>query len=149
MDFEVILLFLAFIWGCGVLGLAYYYMVHILTKKIEIKEKEVQNSTYDLFMKVDPKQADEALDDYIEKVLNDYVLDNIISKDVQYVKKADIHKMVKEITKTIVRDMSELYVFYCKLLSGIGSEDDLINFIFKKVSEHVLIFVTDFNKPKD
>ena len=149
MDFEFTLLILAFIWGCGVLGLVYYYMVHILTKRLYIKEKELQNNTYDLFMKVDVKQAEEALDEYIEKMLNEYVLDNIITKNIQYIKKADIHKMVKEITKSIVRDMSELYVFYCKLLSGIGSEDDLINFIFKKVSEHVLIFVTDFNKPKD
>lgn len=149
MDFEIILLILVFLLGSGILGLAYFYMTNILFKRLEIQEKEVQNTTYDLFMKVDPKQADEALDSYIEKILDDYILDNIVAKDIQYVKKADIHKMVKDITKIIVTNISELYVFYCKLLSGIQTEDDLINFVFKKVSEHVLVFVTEFNKPKD
>lgn len=147
MVFKSLLLFIGIIWGTGILGALYYYLWKISDRKLKIKEKEIQNDTYNIFMKLDPKLAETAIDDLIQSKLDDYVVTNIIANDIQYMKKQHVEDMVKTLTKNLVLNMSEVYVFYCKIITNIDTDDDFIRFIHKKVKDHTLIFVTEFNKP--
>jgi hypothetical protein len=56
--------------------------------------------------------------------------------------------MVKKLTKTIMLELSELYIFYIKIQRDISDEMDILKYINKKVKEHVLEFVTEYNKER-
>lgn len=129
-------------------GAVYYYLIIIIDKKNKLKEMEIKNNQYSLFVNLDPKLIEEEIDNLIDKYINIYYINYMIPNNIDYLRKDYIEKMVKELTKQIIMDISELYVFYIKCLVSIKSDQDLLTYIHKKVKEHVLTFVTDYNKPK-
>lgn len=129
-------------------GAVYYYLIIIIDKKNKLKEMEIKNNQYSLFSNLEPKLIEEEIDNLIDKYINIYYINYMIPNNIDYLRKDYIEKMVKELTKQIIMDISELYVFYIKCLVSIKSDQDLLTYIHKKVKEHVLTFVTDYNKPK-
>lgn len=129
-------------------GAVYYYLIIIIDKKNKLKEMEIKNNQYSLFSNLEPKLIEEEIDNLIDKYINIYYINYMIPNNIDYLRKDYIEKMVKELTKQIIMDISELYVFYIKCLTSIKSDQDLLTYIHKKVKEHVLTFVTDYNKPK-
>ena len=129
-------------------GAVYYYLIIIIDKKNKLKEMEIKNNQYSLFSNLEPKLIEEEIDNLIDKYINIYYINYMIPNNIDYLRKDYIEKMVKELTKQIIMDISELYIFYIKCLVSIKSDQDLLTYIHKKVKEHVLTFVTDYNKPK-
>ena len=130
------------------------YLICNLVKEISEKRNnqktlELENKKIELFMQMDPKMAESEIDELVKKYLNDYIIKNFLISNIDYIKKNEIDKMVKELDRNIVREISELYIFYIKILTNITDEEDLIKYIDKKVKEHVLEFVTEFNRPKE
>lgn len=117
-----------------------------LEKRNEIEEKAVTLDQFELFMQIDVELIEKEIDKMIIKYVNDYSLKKFILQNVDYIRKPDINIMRKEIKMTITLEISELYIFYIKMLTSINNDEDLLKYIDKKVDEHVLLFVTDYNK---
>lgn len=126
----------------------FYYLIAVVNKRNKLKEMEIKNTQYELFTKLDPSLIEEEIDKLINKYINNYYINYMIPNNIDYLKKDAIEKMIKELTKQVMLDLSELYLFYIKTLTNIKSDEDLLMFVHKKIKEHVLIFVTDYNKPK-
>lgn len=126
----------------------FYYLIAVVNRRNKLKEMEIKNTQYELFTKLDPSLIEEEIDKLINKYINNYYINYMIPNNIDYLKKDAIEKMIKELTKQVMLDLSELYLFYIKTLTNIKSDEDLLMFVHKKIKEHVLIFVTDYNKPK-
>lgn len=113
---------------------------------LKVKQMKNENKKMELFMAMDSKLAEQEVDEYIKKHVNEYVLENFIVKKIEYIKKPDIELMVKKLDREIMLHISELYVFYIKVVYNINDENDLLVYIDKKVKEHVLDLVTQYNK---
>lgn len=120
-----------------------------LNQKQKIKTEEVKNNQYNLFMQIDAELVEGEIDKLIKKYLNEYVLYEIIMNNIDYVRKDKVEEMIRYLDKKIMIEISELYIFYIKLLRNINNDEDLLEYVNKKVKEHVLNFVTDFNSPKE
>ena len=119
-----------------------------LEKRNEIRLLEIQNQKIDLMMKLDPNTAEDEIDKLVKKYINEYVLNNFIVNNVNYIQREEIEIMIKQLDKKIILELSELYIFYIKLIREVSNETDIIKYINNKVKEHVLIFVTEFNKDR-
>lgn len=110
-----------------------------------IKEENIKNK---LFMEFDPKIASNELTEFIDDYINDYILKKFIINNIQFIPKNDIEKMIKELDSKVVVELPELYLFYIKMMINVSTDEDLIIFIHKRISDRVLMIVTEFNKPK-
>ena len=129
-------------------GVCIYFVNKTINAFIDINRRKTMNKQYELFMDVDIEKTEEMIDKLIRKHLEEYVLKEIIVQQIEYINKDQVKTMVKEIDKSILISLSDLYIFYIKLLTKIESEDDVVRYIHHKTNEHVLNFVTDFNKTK-
>ena len=120
-----------------------------LNQKQKIKTEEIKNNQYNLFMQIDAELVEGEIDKLIKKYLNEYVLYEIIMNNIDYVRKDKVEEMIRYLDKKIMIEIYELYIFYIKLLRNINNDEDLLEYVNKKVKEHVLNFVTDFNSPKE
>lgn len=118
----------------------------VLNRKYDLKAIELENEKISNFMKMDPKVAEDEIDTFISKYIDEYVLKNFIINKITYIKEQQANEMIRYVEKRVLVDLSELYVFYIKILVTINDENDLITYIDKKVKDHVLIKLTDFNK---
>ena len=152
MDSNIIFYGLIYFSILGFLWIIRYIINKIflyLDRKNELKELEIKNNQFNLYLSMDPKLAEEEIDNLVEKYLDEYVLNKILINNIDFIRKDQIEEMVKCLDKNIMLEISELYIFYIKTLVNIKDQDDLLKYINKKVKEHVLTFVTQFNKPKN
>lgn len=115
----------------------------------ELKRKEIENAKMDLMMKLDPNLAEEEINKYIKGYLDQYMLSHFIINKIQYIKANEIEKMIRDLDKEIIIDISELYISYIKILINVNDDQDIIRFINKKVKENVLAVVTEYNRPTE
>ena len=118
-------------------------------KKYTIKEKETENERMKLLMKVNPQATRDEIESFIQRYLGEYTLYNFVAPKKVYITKDDGELAIKEITKRIMLNISETYVFYFKLLYFIDNEDDLLKKINELVTENMLSYMVEFNKPKE
>ena len=144
----VIMLFVIFI-GLGVAASLIRDIFEYLNKKIEVKNKELENAKYSMMLSLKPKEAQEAIEQYVERYFGKYTLLHFAAPDVNYIKKEDADECIREVTKTIMLEISETYIFYFKILYNIENEDDLLKKINELVTEYMLSYLVEFNKPKE
>lgn len=118
-----------------------------LEKRNEIEYINIKNQQYSLFMQMDANAMEQEIDIMIQKYIKKYVLYNITAQNIIYVKNDQAEEMIREVCKVVDNNISELYIFYIKCLVSINDDKDLLNYIHNKVKEHVLDFLTEFNKP--
>jgi len=123
------------------------FIMYIKSMK-EIKNKELDIKRFELYKNISPNDTEKLVDDYISNKLNKYATTKIIAKGIDYIKEEEADKMVKDISSDVIISMSDLYIFYIKLLANISNEDDLIKYIYDKVSDACILFIMDFNTPK-
>ena len=75
-------------------------------------------------------------------------LTQIVILPIPQVELEEVDNMIKSVTKECIIEASDLYLFYIRLLCTINTDDDLLNFIFQRVSDRALDIVTNFNKAK-
>ena len=149
MDFRFIV--------CGIEGIFLivflFYFANIISNYLTIKNKlralEIDNKKYELFMNIDTKATEDEINSLIENYLNRYVLENFIINGEDFIRKDDIEIMIRELDKQIIVELSDLYIFYIKILIDVKNEDDIIAYIHRKTKDIVLNFVTEFNKEKE
>lgn len=149
MDFNFILIITNMIVIYVIIILLLFMIIKpYLQKRNEIRFMEVQNEKMNLMMKLDPAAAEEEFDKLVKKYLNEYVLNKFIVNDVEYIRREEIETMVKDLDKIIMIELSELYIFYIRVQREVSNETDILKYVNKKVKEHVLEFVTEFNKSR-
>ena len=116
-----------------------------LNKKNQIRELEAKNKNYELLASIDIDNVSSKIDTYIEERVKRYILFNFISKKIIYIKEEESEKMCKRITELVCIELSELYLFYVRLLVNIKSDEDLIKFVNTKVKMIVAENVSNYN----
>ena len=149
MDINLILELIKLLALVGLYVSLYIIIKSNLEKRNNLKYMELENRKFELYSQIDPKSVETEIDQFIEKYMDEYILKKYIVKYIDYIKKDEIEKMIRDLDTVICLEISDLYVYYIKLLTSIKDEDDLIRYIDRKVKEHVLGFVTQFNKPKE
>lgn len=146
---EAIILILSLILGIMIVGVFIYGLVFIvkpyINEKNRIREIESKNKTYELFASIDPEAVQKELDTYFERYVNRYITYKFIANKVIYIKQDDIEKMVSDTTKLIMIEISELYIYYIKLLRSIDNNEDLIQYIYSRVSTITIDTVANYN----
>ena len=116
-----------------------------LSELKSIKNKELENDKLKLYSTIDPKVVREELNDLIRQYVARYMTKNILVNQVTFIKNDQVDKMVKDIIKDVVINMSDLYLSYCKLLYNISNQEDLTEVIYFLTVDIVLDTVTNFN----
>lgn len=146
---EAIILILSLILGIIIACIFGYGLVFIIKpymdEKNRIREIESKNKTYELFASIDPEAVQKELDTYFERYVNRYITYKFIANKVIYIKQDDIEKMVSDTTKLIMIEISELYIYYIKLLRSIDNNEDLIQYIYSRVSTITIDTVANYN----
>ena len=146
---EAIILILSLILGIVIACIFGYGLVFIvkpyMNEKNRIREIESKNKTYELFASIDPEAVQKELDTYFERYVNRYITYKFIANKVIYIKQDDIEKMVSDTTKLIMIEISELYIYYIKLLRAIDNNEDLIQYIYSRVSTITIDTVANYN----
>lgn len=146
---EAIILILSLILGIMIACIFGYGLVFIIkpymNEKNRIREIESKNKTYELFASIDPEAVQKELDTYFERYVNRYITYKFIANKVIYIKQDDIEKMVSDTTKLIMIEISELYIYYIKLLRAIDNNEDLIQYIYSRVSTITIDTVANYN----
>lgn len=133
----------------GSIFLIYRFIIKsILDKYFDLKNKENKNELCRLYSVINPEEVRKELNDYIHQYTLIYVLYHFTVNKIEYIKQDDVDKMVKEITITINVEISELYIFYFRLLYDIQDDDSLTSHIHDLVKDDVMAFVKDFNAPR-
>ena len=146
---EAIILILSLILGIMIACIFGYGLVFIIkpymNEKNRIREIESKNKTYELFASIDPEAVQKELDTYFERYVNRYITYKFIANKVIYIKQDDIEKMVSDTTKLIMIEISDLYIYYIKLLRSIDNNEDLIQYIYSRVSTITIDTVANYN----
>ena len=146
---EAIILILSLILGIIIACIFGYGLVFIIkpymNEKNRIREIESKNKTYELFASIDPEAVQKELDTYFERYVNRYITYKFIANKVIYIKQDDIEKMISDTTKLIMIEISELYIYYIKLLRSIDNNEDLIQYIYSRVSTITIDTVANYN----
>ena len=116
-----------------------------LTELNKIRYMEAKNEEYRLFVDISPELITKSLDDYFEEYVKRYIVYRFVSNKIMYINKEETELMVKNITKNIALNISELYIFYIKTIHAINSDDDLIRFINDKVKNICVEEIMQFN----
>ena len=146
---EAIILILSLILGIMIVTIFGYGLIFIIkpyiNEKNRIREIESKNKTYELFASIDTEAVQKELDTYFERYVNRYITYKFIANKVIYIKQDDIEKMVSDTTKLIMIEISELYIYYIKLLRSIDNNEDLIQYIYSRVSTITIDTVANYN----
>lgn len=117
-----------------------------IKRRSEIKNKEVENKKFELFLSTSPEKINEELDKYFERYINRYIAFKFISKKATFINQDDTETMILDLTKLVAIEMSEIYVFYMKNIYAINNEEDLLRCIKNRITSLVVESVSSFNK---
>ena len=131
------------------LGVITYFANKLITRKYNQRDFELELEKYKFFGSVDTKKVQEEIDNLINKYFAYYVLYNIEAPGKKYIKEDEINQGIKDITKNIILEMSELYSFYFRMLYDIESEEQLTAKIHEMVTDTMIAYSADYNRPKE
>ncbi len=146
MDIKIIVFAICYLLTLGFIYLIIrYYIKPYLDRKNDIKEKQIKNEKYELFKTIDPDVMRESLDKYFESYVNRYITYKFIAKKEMYIKSEEVETMVRDITKLVYMQISELYVFYINMTQAITTDEDLVAYIHAKVENTCIEAVSNYN----
>lgn len=122
-----------------------YITKKYLIPKNEIENMKLKNEKYNLFSRLSIPDIDNQIRSYITDYLQRYIAYKFISKKIEYIRDEDVETMIKDITKLIYIEISELYIFYIKMVYTINEDEDLLKYINSKVKEISIELVTNYN----
>lgn len=127
----------------------FIYFIRILDKcisrKNELKEMEIKNKKFELFANISTEAVQQELDKYFERYINKYITYKFISRKIIYIKQDEIETMIKDISKLIYIEISELYIYYIKLVINIENNEDLLKYIHSRVTTLSIDIASSFN----
>ena len=112
---------------------------------ISNEDKKITNDLYRLYLDVNPKDCREKIDDLIDFYMTEYVIYHFDQNDL-YIRSDQTEEMIKAITETTYINLSDLYVFYMKMIINIKSEEDILGYINNRVKTRTLLYISEVNK---
>ena len=106
----VILILSFFVWS------TIYITKHYLEPKNKLEEMKIKNDKYNLFSTLSIEAINQYLDEYFERYIQNYISMKFLVRKITYIKEEDCETMVRDITKVIALEISELYIFYIKMI---------------------------------
>lgn len=121
--------------------------------KIALASPQFQLEKDKFYTSLDLKKINDAVDEYIKSNLELYMLNSGLSTQPNlYLSDNDIKKIIKEVTKEVIDNMSDVYRSYISLLHRVDDMEDFdfgtIVFIRNKVRDQVILLAKDINSPK-
>lgn len=145
MKYIILLSIIILLLALGLLIL-YFKIIPIQKKKLEISERETKNELYNMYIRIDPESVQKNIDNLIDEKINEYVLYRIRTREAQHISSKDSENIVSTVTESIYIELSELYLFYIKLLVNIETDEDLLTYINSRVKYRSILFISENNK---
>ena len=120
-----------------------------LSEMREIKDREVKNKKYELFDSIDIEAVVKAVDNLIQSNIDTYIAYKFLANNVIYIRSEDEEEMIRNVTKTTVIELSELYIHYISLLYAIQDTEQLTQVVYKIVKNKCIRIVSDYNQVGD
>ena len=137
MNGDIYITILLAVWSFIILVLIrQLILLPILKYKENIKNKELKIEESKLYSNIDINEVNALLDKYFDDRVKSYMLNNFIKNKVSYVNAEQKRAMVRDLTKSTILDISELYIYYIKLLHNLNTDDDLTSFIYVMISKY-------------
>lgn len=137
MNGDIYITILLAIWSFIILVLIrQLILLPILRYKENIKNKELKIEESKLYSEIDINEVNALLDKYFDDRAKSYILNNFIKNKISYVNAEQKRAMVRDLTKSTILDISELYIYYIKLLHNLNTDDDLTSFIYVMISKY-------------
>lgn len=127
------------------LGICTWQGIKYLNEKNRIRDLEVKNEKYNLFTSISPEIVNSSINEYINTYIQKYITFKFIINKQIYIKDEECAIMVKDVTKLVYMDISELYIFYIKIITNIENDDDLLKFLNRRVKELSIEAISNFN----
>lgn len=122
--------------------------IYLINKWEKINNRSTETEKFNLFSKINPSSVNEEIEKWIKEYMNTYIFKNIISQGTTYIKSEEADALVKNVTRGLLIEMSDMYLFYIKLLVNLNDDDSLVEYMYRKVSKLAINFITEFNSPK-
>lgn len=146
MNIDIIIISILYIITLGfIIYMTDKKILPYLNKKNELKEKEIKNKKYELFKTIDTEAMNKIIDDYFDQYINRYIAYKFLSKKQMYIKSEEMENMIKDLTKLIYIQISELYIFYISMNQSISNDDDLLEYIHTKVQNMCIESTMNYN----
>ena len=119
-----------------------------LTKLNDIRMMNAMNDKYNLFAELSVEDINNTLDNYFSVYVRRYIVYKFVSNNILYINKDDTENMIKDITKNIAIEISELYIFYIRMVYEINTDEDLLRFINNRVKNISVEEIINYNQSK-
>lgn len=144
------------IFYCGLvifLGLVFVAVLTLINttercfnKYIELEHEKEKNRQFELYANIDLEEIEKIVDTYFHIAELEYIKFHFTAKKISYITSAQQTEMIKAVSKQIAINLPESYLFYIKLLRNITEDEDLIKYIYERVSILSIDDVSEFNK---
>ena len=121
----------------------------VLKRKYNQRDFELALEKYKFFGSISTENIDKEIEKLIARYFNYYVVYNFQIRGKKYIKEDEMDKAVKDITKNIVLEMSELYSFYFRLIYNIDTEEQLTAKVYEMVTDSMIAYASEYNAPKE
>ena len=113
---------------------------------IDLQHEKEKNRQFELYANIDLEEIEKIVDAYFHVAELEYIKFHFTAMKVSYITSAQQSEMIKEVSKQIAINIPESYLFYIRLLRNIDNDDDLIKYIYERVSILSIEDVSEYNK---
>ena len=128
-----------------ILGSVYIILLFIIKpmvdKYLDIRNKEIKNKLAEIYNTIDTKAVRTEVDQYI--------LYKFIANKVSYIKQQEVDDMIKDVTKSVCKEIPELYIYYIKLIYSVSTDEELVTFVHQKTMALVIDSVSNYNSSQE
>ena len=117
----------------------------LLKSMIETKNKEIEIKKSELFINISAEAIENEVDKFFDKYVKTYILYKFAAHKTVYINDKECEQMVKNITELIAIEISDLYIFYMKMIVDIKDDESLIREINTRVKNKVVEEVSEYN----
>lgn len=117
----------------------------VCNKYIAAKDRDIKNKKYELYNNIDVSKVNTILDEYVTDYVNRYIVYKFMSQKIIYITTDDTTAMINDVTKNILIDISDLYIYYVGLLYSVDDQESLARFVKNKVTNSCINAVTSYN----
>lgn len=129
-----------------VLLLVTYYIDHIKVSKEPPVHQVNIDKLHILLEDKSIEKINNVINDYIEDISNTYTLMVIAAKDIQYINTEEQEKMLKYISYTALKNLSQDMKDLISIVQNIESYKDIEDYINLKCKIYMINFIIMYNK---